>query len=143
MTDNADANAWEEAILADIRANNGSPTSGPLAGHPLLVLYSTGARSGERRRAILTYSRDGDAYVVAASAGGSPKDPSWLANVVANPAVTVELGSRTFDATATIVDDAEHDVLWERHVAALPWFGDYPEKAGRAIPVVRVHLDAA
>jgi deazaflavin-dependent oxidoreductase (nitroreductase family) len=141
MTDNA--NAWEDALLADIRANNGTPTSGPLAGHPLLVLYSTGMRSGEQRRAILTYSRDGDAYVVAASAGGSPQDPSWLANVVATPDVTVEIGTRTFPARAELADDAEHDALWDRHVAALPWFGDYPAKAGRSIPVVRLHPVAA
>ena len=141
MTDNA--NAWEDAILADIRANNGSPTSGPLAGHPLLVLYSTGVRSGEQRRAILTYTRDGDAYVVAASAGGSPKDPAWLANVVANPEVSVEIGTRTFQATAEVANAEDHDRLWEHHVEELPWFGDYPTKAGRSIPVVRLHETAA
>jgi deazaflavin-dependent oxidoreductase (nitroreductase family) len=132
------ANAWEDALLADIREHDGSPTSGPLAGHPLLVLYSTGARSGERRRAILTYSRDDDAYVVAASAGGAPVDPAWLANVEKQPNVTIEIGKRTFEATAELTGQADHDRLWERHVAALPWFGDYPEKAGREIPVVRL-----
>ena len=137
MTDSA--NDWETALLADIRTNNGTPSSGPLAGHPLLVLYSTGVRSGEQRRAILTYSREGDAYVVAASAGGSPKDPSWLANVVANPEVSIEIGSRTFPATAEVTGPADHDRLWEQHVAALPWFADYPTKAGRSIPVVRLH----
>jgi deazaflavin-dependent oxidoreductase (nitroreductase family) len=133
MTD--DAKAWEETLIADLREHDGRPSFGPLAGQPILVMYSKGAKSGERRRAILTYSRDGDAYAVAASASGSPKDPAWLSNVVANPNVTVEIGKRTFNASAEVAK-GEHDRLWEAHVAALPWFGDYPEKAGRVIPMV-------
>jgi deazaflavin-dependent oxidoreductase (nitroreductase family) len=131
-------NAWEEALLADLREHDGRPSQGPLAGHPIMVLYSTGAKSGERRRAFLTYSRDGDAYIVAGSAGGSPVDPSWVRNVDANPDVTIEIGKRTFPATASIIEGAEHDRLWDAHVQALPWFGDYPEKAGRSIPIIRL-----
>ncbi len=139
-----DPNDWEEALLADIREHDGTPSQGPLAGDPLLVLYSRGIRSGEQRRAILTYSRDGDAYVVAASAGGSPKDPAWLANVVADPEVTVEIGRRSFPATAEVADQgADHDALWQRHVDALPRFAEYPEKAGREIPVVRLRPTTA
>jgi deazaflavin-dependent oxidoreductase (nitroreductase family) len=137
------ANAWEEALIADLREHDGRPSTGPLAGHPIMLLYSTGAKSGARRRAILTYSRDGDAYVVAGSAGGAPVDPSWVANVAANPDVTVEIGKRTFEATASIIDGPEHDRLWDAHVRQLPWFGDYPEQAGREIPVIRVTPRAA
>src|SRR5690349_8138320 len=97
-------NTWEEALIADLREHDGRPSQGPLAGHPIMILYSTGAKSGERRRAILTYSRDGDAYVVAGSAGGSPVDPSWVRNVAAHPDVTIEIGKNEFPATATIVD---------------------------------------
>ncbi len=131
-------NDWEEALIADIREHDGRPSQGPLAGHPIMILYSTGAKSGERRRAILTYSRDGDDYVVAGSAGGSPVDPSWVRNVAAHPDVTIEIGKNEFPATATVVDGPEHDRLWDAHVQALPWFGDYPEKAGRSIPMIRV-----
>lgn len=131
-------NAWEEALIADIREHDGKPTSGPLAGHPLMVLYSTGAKSGERRRAILTYTRDGDAYVVAGTAGGAPVAPSWVANVAAHPDVRIEIGKHEIDATAAVIDGAEHDRLWDAHVSALPWFGDYPDKAGREIPVIRI-----
>ena len=130
--------AWEEALIADIREHDGRPTSGPLAGHPLLVMYSTGAKSGERRRAVLTYSRDGDAYIVTGSASGSPRDPAWISNVKAHPNVTVEIGRDSFEATASVVDDHEQERLWDQHVAALPWFADYPEQAGRTIPVVRL-----
>jgi deazaflavin-dependent oxidoreductase (nitroreductase family) len=131
-------NAWEDALIADLREHDGRPSQGPLAGHPIMVLYSTGAKSGERRRAILTYSRDGDAYVVAGSAGGSPVDPSWVRNVAVHPDVTIEIGKDEFPARASIIDGAEHDRLWDAHVQALPWFGDYPEKAGRSIPIIRL-----
>jgi len=131
-------NAWEESLLADLREHDGRPSQGPLAGHPIMVLYSTGKKSGQRRRAFLTYSRDGDAYIVAGSAGGAPADPSWVRNVEANPDVTIEIGKDEFPARAAIVEGAEHDRLWDAHVQALPWFGDYPEKAGRSIPIIRV-----
>ena len=137
MTD--DPMVWEEALIADLREHDGKPSFGPLAGQPIMVMYSKGAKSGERRRAILTYTRDGDAYVVAASAGGSPKDPKWLANVVANPEVTVEIGKRTFQATAEVATAGDHDRLWAAHVQALPNFAEYPAKAGREIPMVVLH----
>jgi len=137
MTD-ATANAWEEALIADLREHDGRPSSGPLAGHPILIMYSTGVKSGERRRAILTYSKDGSDFVVAGSAGGSPQDPAWLSNIRAQPQVSLEIGKRRLDATATIVEGADATRLWNAHVQALPWFGDYPEKAGRPIPVVRI-----
>ena len=136
MTD--EVNAWEEALIADIREHDGRPTSGPLSGHPLMLMYSKGAKSGERRRAVLTYSRDGDSYVVTGSAGGAPRDPSWVANVKSDPDVTVEIGKDSFEATASVVEGAEEERLWAQHVAALPWFADYPEQAGRTIPVVRL-----
>ena len=106
--------AWEEALIADIREHDGRPTSGPLAGHPLLVMYSTGARSGERRRAVLTYSRDGDAFIVTGSASGAPHDPAWIANVTAHPDVTVEIGRDAFEAIASVVDGSEQVRLWDR-----------------------------
>ncbi len=133
-----DPEEFENNMIADMRAYGGQVTQGPLAGHPLLVLTMTGARTGEPRRAILTYTRDDGDYIVAASASGSPKDPVWLNNLRANPNVTVEAETRTFPATARIVDDAEHGPLWSAHVAQLPQFAAYPEKAGRVISVVRL-----
>ncbi len=134
-----DANAWEESLIADFRANGGRPSEGPLAGHPLMLMYSTGAKSGEKRRSILTYSRDGDDYVVAGTAGGGPKAPAWLANVTADPNVSLEVANETFEATATVTEGAERDRLWDQHVAQLPWFGAYPDQiTNRVIPVVRL-----
>ena len=134
-----DAATWEEQLIADMRAHDGKVTSGPLAGHPLLVMTSRGARSGADRRSILTYHRDGDDYIVAGTAGGSKTDPAWIHNVEAEPDVKVEIGTDGFDATASLVEDAsERDRLWDDHVQALPWFADYPAQTGRVIPMVRI-----
>jgi len=136
--------SFEDALIADMRAHHGAVTTGPLAGHPLLIMMSTGAKSGERRRSILTYTRDGDAYVVAGTAGGSAKDPAWIRNVSADPHVTVEIANRLFDATASVVESgADRDRLWDAHVAALPTFAAYPEQTGRIIPMVRLTPDDA
>jgi deazaflavin-dependent oxidoreductase (nitroreductase family) len=137
MTDQ-DPESFENALIADMRAHDGRVTTGPMAGHPLLVMTSKGAKSGESRRAILTFSRDGDAYVVAGSASGSPTDPAWLHNVEADPGVAVEAEGRTFDAIASVAEGADRDRLWDRHVAALPHFAAYPEQSGRTIPMVRL-----
>lgn len=137
MTD-WDPAAFEDNLIADMRAHDGKVTTGPLAGNPLMVMTSKGAKSGKPRRAILTFTRDGADYVVAGSKGGAPNDPAWLHNVQANPKVTVEAENRMFDATASVTSGADRDRLWERHVAALPAFAEYPAKSGRVIPMVRL-----
>ena len=139
MTD-TDATTFEDTLIADMRANDGRVTSGPLAGHPLLVMLSTGARSGQERRSVLTWSRDGEDYIVAGTAGGSTSAPAWVHNVLANPEVTVEVGNRTHRATAR-VDEGDRERLWSQHVEALPWFAPYPEQTQRAIPMIRITLD--
>jgi deazaflavin-dependent oxidoreductase (nitroreductase family) len=136
-----DAASFEAALIDDMRAHGGAVTEGPLKGHPLLILTSTGAKSGERRRAILTYSRDGEDYIVAGTAGGSPTTPAWVHNVRTTPNVTVELNLETRPATATVIDSgSERDRLWDQHVAALPNFAPYPEQSGRIIPMIRLRL---
>ena len=137
MTDR-DREAFEDALIEDMRTHGGEVTSGPLQGHPLLVMTTTGAKTGDPRRSILTWSRDDGDYIVAGTAGGSPRMPSWVANVRANPAVTIEVGNRTLPATATVVDGTERDRLWDAHVRALPHFAPYPEQTGRVIPMIRL-----
>jgi deazaflavin-dependent oxidoreductase (nitroreductase family) len=137
MTD-IEANPWDKAVIDDLRVHGGVVTEGPLVGDPLLIMTSTGAKSGKPRVAVLTFTRDDGDYVVAGTASGSPIDPGWLHNVEANPDVTVETEGRTFEARATIVQGAERDRLWDRHVDALPKFAAYPEQAGRVIPMVRI-----
>ena len=136
---NADEQSWEQALIAEMREHDGRPTWGPLEGHPLVLVQGRGAKTGEPRHAILTYSRDGEDYVVAGTAGGSTKPPAWVANMRAYPDLTLEIGKRSIPAHATIVvDEAERARLWDAHVAQLPWFGEYPEKAQRPIPMIRL-----
>jgi deazaflavin-dependent oxidoreductase (nitroreductase family) len=131
-----DPEAFTRALIADMRANHGEVTSGPMAGRPLLLLTTIGARTGQPRQAILTYTKDGDRIVVAATKSGAPTNPDWYHNLLANPIVDVEAGGEAFKARATVQDGGEHDRLWDNHVAARPEFADYPEKSGRVIPVI-------
>lgn len=134
----SDPEAFENALIADMRAHGGEVTSGPLEGHPLLIMTSTGTKSGERRRAILTFSRDGDDYVVAGTASGAPTDPAWVQNVRDHPNVAIEAEDRAFNAAASVVEGPERDRLWNQHVTRLPHFAEYPKTAGRLIPMVRI-----
>jgi deazaflavin-dependent oxidoreductase (nitroreductase family) len=136
MTD-WDPEAFTRALIADVR-ENGRPTSGPMAGRPLMVLTTTGAKTGEPRTVVVTFTRDGDAYVVAGSKSGAPTDPYWFRNLRANPQVRVEADRDAFEARATEVEGADREQLWDRHVAERPEFADYPEKAGRVIPMARL-----
>ena len=128
--------AFQRALITDLREHAGLVTSGPMAGKPLAILTTTGARTGEPRTAVVSYTRDGERYVIAGSKGGAPTHPAWYLNLVAHPAVIVEAGGETFDARATVTDGAERLRLWDHHVAELPDFGEYPKKTDRVIPVI-------
>ena len=133
-----DPAAFEQAIIDDMRSHGGLVTSGPLAGDPIMVVTSTGAKSGQARRSLLTFSRDGEAYVVAGTAGGSPKTPGWVHNLQAHPIVTIEAEGRVFQARANLADEGERQGLWDHHVATIPRFGEYPNKTTRAFPMFRL-----
>jgi deazaflavin-dependent oxidoreductase (nitroreductase family) len=132
-----DYSNWTNNLIADIRAN-GRPTSGYFKGRPVLVLTTTGSKSGEPRTAVVSFSRDGDDYIVVGSKSGEPDDPKWFANLVANPVVTVETDGKSFQANATVAQGADRDALWDRHVAEHPQFADYPSKTERIIPIARL-----
>ena len=89
-------------LISAFRANAGVLTSGPFAGRNLLLLTTTGARTGLPRTTPLAFSRDGEDYVVIASKGGAPTHPAWYHNLIANPVVTLEVGAETFQATARV-----------------------------------------
>jgi deazaflavin-dependent oxidoreductase (nitroreductase family) len=131
----APASSNQERVVTEFRANGGK-VGGYHEGMPLLLLTTTGARSGQRRATPLTYLPDGGRYVVAAAGGGTPASPAWYHNVVANPGVTVEVGEETFAATATAADGAERDSLYERCADAYPQLVEYQARTSRAIPMV-------
>jgi deazaflavin-dependent oxidoreductase (nitroreductase family) len=128
--------AMTAALISDFRANGGQVTSGPFAGRPVLLLTTTGARSGQPRLAPLVYSREGEQYVIVASRGGAPVHPAWYHNLVTNPLVTVELGGETFEARARLTEGAERDRLFAQHAALNPNFAEYQRRTTRVIPVV-------
>jgi deazaflavin-dependent oxidoreductase (nitroreductase family) len=134
-----DPRTFTANLIADLRAHGGTASSGPMAGRPLLILTTTGAKTGQQRETIVTYTRDGDDFVVAGSKSGAPTHPSWFVNLVANPIVHVEAAGRSFDAKATETEGADRDRLWDAHAEARPEFKDYPGKTGgRIIPMVRL-----
>jgi len=130
-----DYNAFTRQLMADIR-EHGRPTSGPMAGRPLMILTTKGAKSGGPRSAVVTYTRDGNRYVIAASKSGAPTNPAWYYNLVANPKVSVEADKEKFEATASVTEGEERQRLWDQHAAERPEFRDYPHKTSRVIPVI-------
>src|SRR3954452_3778227 len=134
MTAPADMNDFNKQVVDEFRANSGV-VGGYFEGKNVLLLTTIGAKSGEERLSPLAYTRDGDRYVVAASMGGAPKNPAWYHNLVANPKVTVEVGTEKFEATATVIADrAERDRLYAGMIAHAEGFADYEKKTTRVIP---------
>jgi deazaflavin-dependent oxidoreductase (nitroreductase family) len=134
MTD-WDPDAWTRNMIADLRANGGTPSSGPLAGRPLAIMTSKGAKTGEDRTAIVTYHRDGDAFVIAATKGGAEEHPAWYHNLVANPEVTFEAASETIPVVAREATGDERQRRYDEHARQYPEFAAYPSKTRRVIPV--------
>jgi deazaflavin-dependent oxidoreductase (nitroreductase family) len=130
-----DWNGWNRRIIEEFRAHEGK-VGGDFAGAPLLLLTTTGAKSGQTRLNPLMYTTDGDRLVIIASKSGAPSSPDWYYNVVANPKVTIEVGTEKFAAMATVVTGEERDRLYANQAALLPSFAEYEQKTTRTIPVV-------
>ena len=126
---------WNKEIIAEFRANDGK-VGGFFANNTLLLLHTTGAKSGKERVNPLVTFKDGDRLVVVASKGGAPSHPDWYYNILANSLVTVEYGSDKFQAQATVASEPERTQLYEKMESKLSSFTEYKEKAGRVIPVV-------
>ena len=123
-------------VVEDFRAHGGRISAGPFAGRPVLLLTTTGAKTGEPRLAPLVYSRDGDRLVIVGSKAGAPVHPAWYLNLIANPIVTVEVGGETFQARATVAEGHERDRLYAQHAVQYPNFVEYQQRTARRIPVI-------
>lgn len=126
-----------QGIIDEFRANHGV-VGGYFEGRTLLLLSHTGAKTGATRTTPLAYRREGDRIFVFASKGGSPSHPDWYRNLVADPAVTIELGDDRFEAMAVEVTGPERDAIYERQSADWPAFGDYQRDNPRRIPVIEL-----
>jgi deazaflavin-dependent oxidoreductase (nitroreductase family) len=128
-------NDFNRAIIEEFRVNDGK-VGGPFEGAPVLLLSTTGAKSGERRTTPVVYLADGDRLVIFASYAGGPNNPGWYHNLLADPTATVEVGSETVEVDAAVLGGEERDRLFERQASIMPQFNDYAEKTARRIPVI-------
>ena len=128
-------NERNKTIIEEFRANGGK-VGGRFADRTLLLLHTVGAKSHEERINPVAYIRDGDRFVIIASKGGAPTNPDWYYNIVANPLVTVEVGTETFQARATVAEEPERTRLYDQMVTVMPGFGDYRLNTTRVIPVI-------
>lgn len=136
----SDMNEWNRQIIEEFRANDGV-VGGDLAGMQLLLLHHTGAKSGLERVNPLAYQRNGNSLAVFASKGGAPTNPDWYYNLIANPDVSVEIGTETHSATARVASGEERARIWSTQMETFPNFAEYAEKAApRQIPVVVLDL---
>ena len=131
----ADVNDWNTGIIAEFRANAGK-VGGQFEGAPLLLLHSTGAKSGQERVNPMMYLADGDSYVVFASKAGAPTSPDWYHNLVANPDASIEVGESTINVVAHVAEGETRDRLWSQQKELYPGFAEYEAKTTRQIPVV-------
>ena len=135
MSDTFDEKAFHARRVAEYRANGGK-LNPPLDDAPVLILTTTGTRSGRPRSTPLTYSTDGDHLIIVAAKGGAPTNPDWYHNLVAHPEVTVEVGPETFRARATVSTEPERARLFNQHTAARPNFLEFQNRTTRQLPVI-------
>jgi deazaflavin-dependent oxidoreductase (nitroreductase family) len=126
---------FNSSIIEEFRASGGR-VGGPFDGAPLLLLHTTGARTGAARVNPVMYLADGDRLYVFASKGGAPDNPDWYHNLLAHPRATVEVGEERYEVDATMLTGAERDEIYQRQASAYPGFAEYQAKTSRIIPVV-------
>jgi deazaflavin-dependent oxidoreductase (nitroreductase family) len=128
-------NDWNTKIIEEFRATGGQ-VGGQFQGAPLLLLHTTGAKSGRQHVSPMMYREIDGGYAVFASKAGAPTNPDWYHNLVANPAVRAEIGAQTLDLTARVAGDVEREPIWTAQKTDYPGFADYEDKTSRQIPVV-------
>jgi deazaflavin-dependent oxidoreductase (nitroreductase family) len=126
---------WNDKVIAEFRANQGR-VGGQFEGAPLLLLHSTGAKSGQERVNPMMYQAVGDGFAVFASKAGADTNPDWYHNLRAHPQARIEVGTETIDVTARVLDPEERAPIWEEQKTRYPGFADYERKTDRVIPVV-------
>ena len=130
-------NDFNTALISDLRANGGRASSGPFKGGDVLILTTTGAKTGAPRENPLAFSKDDGNYVVVASKGGAPSHPAWYHNLRANPIVKVVALGETFKARARVIDGKQdYERLYREHARKMPGFNEYRQRTSRRIPVI-------
>jgi deazaflavin-dependent oxidoreductase (nitroreductase family) len=130
-----DREDWNRRVIEEFRANGGK-VGGYFEGSPMMLLTTTGAKSGQPRLAPLVYTTDNGRFVVIASKGGAPTNPDWYHNLRANPEVTVEIGTESFPARASVQEGEERQRLFDQMAAQMPGFAEYQKNTTRQLPVI-------
>ncbi len=130
-------NEQNRQVIEEFRANGGR-VGGRYQGRPLLLLTTTGRKTGRSYTTPVMYLKDGDSYCIFATKAGAPEHPDWYLNLVANPRVTVEVDTERFDAQATVTRPEERAMLYRRQASLFSQFADYERRTTRTIPVVRL-----
>jgi deazaflavin-dependent oxidoreductase (nitroreductase family) len=126
---------WNTEVIEEFRSNEGR-VGGQFQGAPLLLLTTNGRRTGQPHTNPVMYLADGGRLVVFASKGGAPTHPDWYHNLVADPHVTVEVGTESYPAHAVVLKGEERDRLYAEQSRRFPGFAKYQQKTARIIPVV-------
>ena len=133
----SDENEWNAKVIEEFRANRGK-VGGQFEGSPVLLLHTTGARTGLERVNPMMYLQESGRIFVFASKAGADSDPDWFRNLVATPEVVVELAGETFDARAVVVRGEERDRIYAEQSERYPGFAQYQAGTTRVIPVVEL-----
>jgi deazaflavin-dependent oxidoreductase (nitroreductase family) len=137
MTETPDAEmmkAFNKSIVDEFRTNGGK-VGGQFAGANLLLLTTTGAKSGQPRLAPLAYFTVDGKLIIIGSKAGADTNPDWVHNLRANPAAHIEVGADAYDVTTRELPTAERDEIFDKVVAAAPGFGEYQANTSRVIPL--------
>jgi deazaflavin-dependent oxidoreductase (nitroreductase family) len=134
IPDTETLNAFNKSIIDEFRANGGKVT-GQFSNADLLLLTTTGAKSGQRRVSPLAYFDIDGRLIIIGSFAGAPVSPAWVHNLRANPQAHIEVGSDTFEVTARELPPAEREELFPKVTAAAPGFAEYQAKTSRVIPL--------
>lgn len=131
------ADNWNEQIIAEFRANGGR-VGGPFEGATLLLLHTTGAKTGQPRiNPVMAFDFDGKLLIVGSYAGADA-DPAWLHNLRAHPEAHIEIGTDAYDVVAQELPRTERDAVYPQIVEQAPGFGGYQDKTSRVIPVIEL-----
>jgi deazaflavin-dependent oxidoreductase (nitroreductase family) len=133
MSNTIDWNARNRDVITEFRANGGKVGDGT---NKLILLTTTGAKSGLLRVNPLNYSIDGDRIILIASKGAAPTNPDWYHNLVAHPEATVEIGTEKFQVRASVAEGQERQRLYDQQAALMPFFAKYQQQTTRQIPVI-------
>ena len=126
---------FNQAIIDEFRGNGGR-VGGPFEGNTLLLLHTTGAKSGKERVNPVAYQAVGEDYAIFASKAGAPTNPDWYHNLLAKPEAEIEVGTALIPVTARVAEGEERDLIWTKQKSDFPGFAEYEEKTDRTIPVV-------